>query len=185
MRDGPHCSLPLSRGWKRVAKRLDNDNYSFVEVCDAWCQALREDWQSDGVPDFWRRLLAIAQRSQPDILPLPTQLDTLRHQADGHSIRTKLLERAYDLREAPWHYEVCVGIVREVLFEVSDRRRNQIVAHYRCEASPHAGRIEGRLAERWVEHEQNVNELAKELATGKGKRAAPSRKNGLDDGVPV
>lgn len=185
MRDGPHRNLPLSRSWKRVAERLDNGNYSVVEVGVAWSQALREDWQSDSVPEFWGRLLAILRPSQPDMFPPATQLDTLRRQADGHGIRTELLEHAYGLREAPLHEEVCVRMVRQVLFDISDRRRNQIVAHYRCEAPSCAPSIERSLEGQWPEYERIVIELAEELATGSGKRVAPLRRDSLDDGVPA
>ena len=35
MSDGPFKSLPLSRHWKRVAKYIENDAYSFEERRDA------------------------------------------------------------------------------------------------------------------------------------------------------
>ena len=111
MRDGPHCNLPLSGEWKQAAERLANSNYGAIDVGDALCQALREDWKSDGVPDFWRSLLAILRRA-PDLLPLSVQLDVLRPQAHGHGIRTELLELAYDSGEAPWCEEECVEVVR-------------------------------------------------------------------------
>lgn len=185
MRDGPHCNLPLSKGWKRAAERLADGNYDDAEVGDALCVALRDDWRSDGVPDFWPILLSILQRPGPDILPLAAQLDALRPQAHGHGTRSDLLELAYDSGEPPLRDEECVGIVRQVLFAAFDRHKNEILRHYRCEAPACAPIIEVRLAAQWLEHERFVNELAEELAAGHRKAVALPKRDGLDEGVPV
>ena len=50
MSDGPHRSLPMSRGWKQLARRAANKAFSPVEVRDALPAALQQDWRGE-VPE--------------------------------------------------------------------------------------------------------------------------------------
>src|SRR5690242_21896062 len=43
MSDGPHRSLPMPKGWKRVAESADNRAFSAAEVREAIVPALEED----------------------------------------------------------------------------------------------------------------------------------------------
>lgn len=184
MRDGPHCNLPLSRDWKRVAERLDNANYDVAQVRDAVCHAIQQDWQSKGVLRFLRRLLQTLQPRQPDMLPT-TLLDMLRPEADGHGTRSELLELAHGLAEAPLSQAKWIGIVRQVLWEEVHRRKTQIIVHYRCSAPARAGNMVSRLDVVWQEIEPALKELAKKLATGAGEPLTVPKREGLDEGVPA
>ena len=43
MSDGPHRSLPMRPGWKRLAQRADNANFTPAQVHEALLPALSED----------------------------------------------------------------------------------------------------------------------------------------------
>ena len=64
MSDGPHRSLPMSRGWKQLARRAANKAFSPVEVCDALPAALHQDWRTE-VPKRLCRLIQRHSEGQP------------------------------------------------------------------------------------------------------------------------
>lgn len=186
MRDGPHRTLPLPPHWKRVAERFDNENYSAKAACDTLCEAVFRDWLSDGTPAFLRILLPILERQQPDMhRPLAAQLEELRPQADGYRIRAELLERASDFVMAPWRRDDWTAAVRGVLCRRIASRCNQIVEHCRRQATPaRVRRIESKLNGPNVA--RAMQELASDLATGGSPTvAAPLKRDGLEDGVPL
>ena len=47
MSDGPHRSLPMRQGWKRVAERGANDNFTTEQIAAAIVPALEQDWHAD------------------------------------------------------------------------------------------------------------------------------------------
>ena len=82
MNDGPHRTLPLSTAWRRVAERVDDDNYDSDEVRRAVRRALEEDWQAD-IGDFGVRILNILREPQPDLYTtVATQINDLRVEAE-------------------------------------------------------------------------------------------------------
>lgn len=164
---------------------MDDDNYGVAEVCDALRQAVQEDWRADGVPDFLPSLLLILQPSHPDMLPVANQLDALRPQADGHGIRSEILEEARNCAGAPWRNARWVEVVHQVLCRNVDQRKNQIVAHYRREAPARVRSIDSKFDDHWPKIEQTMTELAEQLAAGRSEVMALPKRDALDDGVPV
>jgi hypothetical protein len=52
MSDGPHKTLPMRPGWKRLSERAYKASYAAAEVAAAICPALADDWRaevSDGI----------------------------------------------------------------------------------------------------------------------------------------
>ena len=47
MSDGPHRSLPMRPGWKKVAEYADNEASARDEVRDAVESAVEKDWRKD------------------------------------------------------------------------------------------------------------------------------------------
>ena len=52
MSDGPHRSLPMRPGWKKVAEYAGNETFTSDDVCDAIDAAIEQDWRKDISPDF-------------------------------------------------------------------------------------------------------------------------------------
>lgn len=47
MSDGPYKSLPMSRGWKRLAKFAENANFDRADTCAAATHALSTTWRNE------------------------------------------------------------------------------------------------------------------------------------------
>lgn len=47
MSDGPYRSLPMSRGWKRLAKFAENANFDRADTCAAATHALSTSWRKE------------------------------------------------------------------------------------------------------------------------------------------
>lgn len=47
MSDGPYRSLPMSRGWKRLAKLAENANFDRADTCAAATHALATTWRNE------------------------------------------------------------------------------------------------------------------------------------------
>ena len=47
MSDGPHRSLKMPRGWKKLAEHADKKAYAPEEVRDALPDALEQDWRAE------------------------------------------------------------------------------------------------------------------------------------------
>ena len=47
MSDGPYRSLPMSRGWKRLAKFAENANFDRADTCAAATHALSATWRNE------------------------------------------------------------------------------------------------------------------------------------------
>jgi hypothetical protein len=52
MSDGPHKSLPMRPGWKKVAEYASKEAFTSNEVCDAIIAAIEQDCRKDISPDF-------------------------------------------------------------------------------------------------------------------------------------
>lgn len=52
MSDGPHKSLPMRPGWKKVAEYASKEAFTSDDVCDALIAALEQDYRKDISPNF-------------------------------------------------------------------------------------------------------------------------------------
>ena len=59
MSDGPHRSLPMRKGWKRVAQSADNPAFGTDEIRDAILPALEEDCRGEISPEFLSGLRSV------------------------------------------------------------------------------------------------------------------------------
>jgi hypothetical protein len=56
MSDGPHKSLNMKAGWKKLAERADQTAFEAEQVAEKVVPALEDDWQEDGCDDLVRRI---------------------------------------------------------------------------------------------------------------------------------
>src|SRR5258706_10470727 len=92
MSDGPHRSLPMRKGWKRVAESADNQAFGTDEIRDAILPALEEDCRGEISPEFFsslRRVCADQEASlfKNDVAP---SLEALRNAASAGLARAVL-----------------------------------------------------------------------------------------------
>ena len=96
MSDGPHRSLNMPRGWKRLAERADNRAYAPEEVRDALPEALEHDWHAE-VPDSVCRLVRdILGDSQSSLFgdQRAERLEALRGETAGYALGNTFLDYA-------------------------------------------------------------------------------------------
>ena len=96
MSDGPHRSLNMPRGWKRLAERADNKAYAPEEVRDALPEALEHDWRAEVPDNVCRRVRDILSDSQSSLFgdQRAKRLEALRRETAGYALGNTFLDYA-------------------------------------------------------------------------------------------
>ena len=191
MSDGPHKSLPMTRGWRKVAERADKRAYSLDEIAEAMGPALEGDFRND-VPSL---LISALQRVFADNRQLALfeaestidRIETLRPQVAGRPLGSTLLDCAADVAAHGLKGEAAVdAAVRHALEEHAQRGARQVEEHYLRESS--MGRAVD-VRDRITAAIQPVPlaSLAARLRGVEGPAALAGipKHTGLDDGVPL
>ena len=78
--DGPHRSLPMRAGWKRVAECGDNHAYAPEEIRNAIIPALEQDCRAEITPQFVDALYKMFREQEISLFKdqLGPQLEVLR-----------------------------------------------------------------------------------------------------------
>ncbi len=61
MSDGPHRSLPMRNGWRKLAERAANTNFEPTEISEAIPIAIKDDWDAEGCDQTVRELRDILE----------------------------------------------------------------------------------------------------------------------------
>ena len=98
MSDGPHRSLRMPRGWKKLAKRADNKAYAPEEVRDALPEALEHDWRAEVPDSVCKRVRDILGDKQSSLFgdQRADRLEALRGEAAGYALGNALLDYAIE-----------------------------------------------------------------------------------------
>ena len=189
MSDGPHKSLKMRRGWKRLAEVADNQNFTSDEVCERLPKALERDWRLEVPDSLCKEIRSILNQDQDSLFgdPRPSQLESLRREAAGFPLAGVFLDCAI---EAASNGMTGDTALREAacnsLIDRSARSTRQVEEHYRRESTDgRAIRVRERFEGAIVQ--SDFTSMAGYL-TGidKGRRApAPQKRTALDDGVPL
>lgn len=189
MSDGPHRTLPMRNGWKRLAERADKRAFSEQDVVDAVEPALVSDWAIE-VPDNYFEGVRDFCAGRPG-LPLGTDRDAdveaLKRAAAGRGSLAGVLAdfAAQVLAEGKSGEEALREAVQNALHDRALRDARQVEEHYLRESSARrAANVRARI-ERGITA-AGLGELAGKLATqGASLRATPPKHEGLDDGVDM
>lgn len=186
MSDGPHKSLRMRRGWKRVAEWADNSAFEGEEVQEAIITALDGDCRSEITPDFMTRLIDVCDGQALSLFgnALALGLEGLRPVA-RYGMERVVLEFAIQTSEGGVRgTDIPVKAVVDALIDRLARNARQVEEHY-CRRSnlPRAGRVRQRI-ERGADRE-TLERLARGILKREpGSQDRPSAKrDGLDDGV--
>ena len=98
MSDGPYKSLPLPRGWKKVAKCAETEAYSIDEIRDAVAPAIVNDWKRHQLDAVVQRLVDIFVEAQGTLFDPAQEIASLSTQVAGSGFRQALIDCA--LRQA-------------------------------------------------------------------------------------
>ena len=187
MSDGPHRSLKMPHGWKKLAERADNEAYAPEEVCNALPAALEQDWRVE-VPDrLFRQVWEIIGDNQSSLFgDLQTErLEALRREAAGNNLGNVFLDYAILAAERGLSGdETLKEVVGKALLDRAARGARQVEEHY-CRKSTElqAAHVRERI-EAVVTHSNMagiVGRLVGKDATKGPRRLA--KQTGIDDGV--
>lgn len=188
MSDGPHRSLTMPRGWKKLAERADNKAYAPEEVRDALPEALEQDWRAEVPDSVCRRVRDILGDNQSSLFgdQRAERLEALRGETAGYALGNALLDYAIEaaargrggddaLREA----------AVKALTDRAARGARQVEEHYCRESTLHrAAHVRERIESGVTQ--SDIDGIAGRLVgTDKSEKPRPAKQTGLDDGVQL
>jgi len=189
MSDGPHKSLPMRNGWRKLAERAANSNFEPAEISEAIPVAIKDDWNSEGCDQTMRELRTILEDDRQGSLfgqERQDRIDALRDvSAAGFPLRRMLIENITEAAEDGQDAETALrtGIER-ALAERIVRGALQVEEHYLQSSDEAARTIRGRIGE--GVSSVSVKLLAAQLMNpGSSSLPSPSKRDGLDDGPPL
>jgi hypothetical protein len=95
MSDGPHKSLPMSRAWKELSKRADQQSYSRENILLAVKPALVGDWNSEKCDIVVSQIRNISEGQEHSGLfegQLTADLEALRRETPGRPMARRILD---------------------------------------------------------------------------------------------
>lgn len=186
MSDGPHRSLPMRSGWKRVAEWADNQTFEAEDIGKAIIPALEKDCKGELSPEFISRLCAVCDGQEVSLFKneLGRDLERLRPVAGlgiGHVVLDFAIERS--AREGSGR-NIAVEAMTDALTDRAARCARQIEEHYCRESSE---RRAYKVRQRFEEGigKADVDGLAHRILNLESGRSGRSqlKHEGLDDGV--
>lgn len=189
MSDGPHRSLPMRQGWKRVAECGENQAFTLDEIVTSIVSALENDGRQELSDKFMGGLRDLCREQDASLFKdqMGPQLEGLRDVA-GQGVGRMVLEYAILLSESGERgLAIAEKALVQALTDRAARGMRQVEEHY-CREShqSHAREIRSRIEEAIGNSSGAVNALARRmLNTGSCPAAPPVRQQGLDDGVKL
>lgn len=185
MSDGPHRSLPMRRGWKKVAECGANHAFEPEQVSDCIAPALEEDCRVEMTPAFldaFNGLYGSLFRNN-----LEPELESLRDLAGPGmgrvviDIAIQLAARGETGPDAP------VKAITETLTDHAGRCSKQVEEHWLRESSERRSRdVRGRVDDGIKQAAPAIEGLARKmLKLEQGSSSRSQKQQGLDDGVKL
>lgn len=187
MSDGPHRSLNMRRGWKKVAEYADKGAFSSDEIGDAVASAYLQDARKE-LPDSVAHAVCEILGDQQEHLfrdQKVEQLEALRPLAAGHGFGAILIDcatqRAHSGAVGP---DSGLETMAAALELWGARHARQIEEHYRRESTlRRATNVRTRIEEGigGMALHGLARQILKLDIKGNGRTSA--KKDGIDDGV--
>jgi hypothetical protein len=185
MSDGPHRSLPMRRGWRKVAECGANQAFEPEEVAERVAPALegdcRDEMTSEFLDAFYELYHSLFREN------FESELDNLRDMA-GLGMGRVLLDMAAQLAacgetgpDAP------VKALTNMLMDHAGRCSKQVEEHWLRESTERRARdVRGRVDDGIKRASVTVERLARKLLKiDPGSPPRPQKQQGLDDGVKL
>ncbi len=183
MSDGPHKSLPMRPGWKRVAECGDNRAFAPEQVSQTIIPALEQDCRGEMTPQFIDSLGGLYRSLFKD--QLVPELEALRPAA-GCGIGRIVLDNAIQLAASgETGVDAPVKAVTNALTDRAARGARQVEEHYfRKSNEPRAHGVRARIEQAIGDSGAAIAGLSRKiLKVDSGPPARPIKQQGLDDGV--
>ena len=184
MSDGPHKSLPMSRGWKKVAKFADNSAYEQEEVAEAFTGALETDWKNGVSKGLLNQVLDIVDSPSLINEVSVSAIEKLCRESSGNPVASTFLN--YLMAECNSNGIANVNIPKvalNTLKDISSRHIRQMGEHYIRESNrPRSQKVVARLSDSIKG--DGLKFLAGRMVSSKSQlKVSSPKKNGLDEGV--
>lgn len=189
MSDGPHKSLPMRSGWKKVARFSNNSAFTLAEIKAALISALDSDCRCDVKPGFINRLVQAFEEYGASLFPdrLMSKLEGLEKKA-GSGVGRTILDFA---AEAAAHGRTKMSdledAVADALTDHATRGSRQVEEHICRKTSSSQGQEVGRRIDEAI-HSAPIKVLAQRLIKREENSVSEisnSKQMDLDDGVAL
>ena len=189
MSDGPHRSLNMPPGWKRLAECADKRAFAPEDVRIALSGALEQDWRAQIPSGLLRTVKSILGDHQTSLFSdqQVAKLEGLRGSTAAHPLGNTFLEYAIQVSECGGRDNEAVReVIARTLSDRAARGARQVEEHCCRESTQHrAAHVRERLES--VVVPADIRAIAGRLAdidkTAGYER--PVRQTGLDDGVQL
>jgi hypothetical protein len=186
MSDGPHRSLPMRPGWKKVAEYAGNEAFTSKDVCDAIVAALGLDFRKDispGTLDGIQDVLGGATLFREDSL---RALEDLRPSVAGCALGDTLLDYvAYTVSDGKSGDAALQEAVTCTLTDWSARCARQVEEHYlRAASTANTTNVRSRIEE-GIQKAPFMALASRLLDRESTAVLRLEKRDGLDDGVPL
>lgn len=185
MSDGPHKSLPMRNGWRKLAERGANTNFDADEIGAAVPDAIGGDWVEEGCDHAVRELRQILDNRQGSLFSEEREdrIETLKDvSAQGSPFRRMIIESVIQASESnPDPPTALRAGVESALAQRLLRGSLQVEEHYLRRGDAAASTIRARIAE-GITKMPPASLADHFLSRGSTSLPHSEKRDGLDDG---
>jgi hypothetical protein len=186
MSDGPHRSLPMRPGWKKVAEYVGNETFTPKDVCDAVVAVLERDWRKDISPSIIggiQDVLGGGTLFSEDSL---RALADLRSSVGGCELGSALLDHvAYAVSDGKSGDAALREAVTRTLTDWSARCARQVEEHYLRKSSAATTKNVRSRVEKGIQQVPFTALTSRLLSPESTPALRLAKHDRLDDGVPL
>lgn len=187
MSDGPHRSLKMRRGWKKLAEWGANKAFAPDEIRDALPQALEQDWRAEVSESFCSKLKDVVADGQNSLFgdQKVEKLEALRAEIAGLNLANTLLDLTIKaVAGGNTGEEVVARAAADALLDRAARGARHVEEHFLRESTAKsAAHVRSRIEEGIAA--SNMMGIAKWCLGSEKKIQPPAKRSGLDDGVQL
>lgn len=186
MSDGPHRSLPMRKGWKKLAERGDGKLHTAEQVCDAIPIALADDWRDERCDYFMKQVKSVILSKDQGTLFKPSAGETAealrKLQGAGYPLRRILVDAvAQAVEDGHVGESAMVAGVADALAIRCSAGARQVEEHYLRVSNEHrAVDVRTRIEAGGVQ--SDFNAIARQFCKIE-KPSSPNRYDSVDEGV--
>lgn len=187
MSDGPYRSLPMSRGWKRLAKFAENANFDHADTAAAATHALLTTWRNEVPAAIVKGVRDVFLEREPGLFSdmRHTRIDAVVSDNAGYGLGRMLGAHASSvLSEGLTGEAGLCEATRRTLDTYTARANRQIEEHYCREASARLTRqVRERIGQAIAT--ADLDALARQCAglEPRARRSGVRKHAGIDEGV--
>lgn len=189
MSDGPHKSLNMKSGWKKLAERADQTAFEPEQVAEKVLPALEEDWHEDGCGDLIRNIRTLlGDTRQTSFLAnnKAAELEAARRELSaGHGLRRLIVDHVIQaLAKGHEGADALHQGIKNALCERAARGGLQVEEHYiRRSNETRAANVRARIND--AVSRAPIDGFARHAAglEANAPARASQKQKDLDDGV--